>query len=329
MSPGMSADGGPDGGGAGGAAPRFEGPVLPRGVVVTATGKPHYHALAARLAASIKAHEPDLPVDILSDRPLDDPAFDRVHVDPNATRHTKVEALLRSRFERSLYLDSDTMAVAPFADVFDLLERFDVALAHDQFPANAYCAITWRRDMPAAFPHFNGGVMALRASPATHAFLRDWRAAIAAHGINRDQPSLRELIWLSDLRVATLPPEYNMMNFEILRAKSLDNCHMAPRIVHNPHFYQFHDQFRDSADPVADALGPSLHARMTALAAGDRTLRPGGGAVPRAGRVERGRRALASLGRTAAAWPGYARFAWGYHGRRARGFLSRALGRGV
>lgn len=182
-----------------------------RGVVFVATGKPAYIALAERAAASVKAACPGLAVDLYTDTERDLPVFDRVHLLPDPWFRSKIDALQASRFARTLYMDADMLALADFRDVFDVLERFDVALVHDWFRNSALHHTFWRKPLPPAFPQFNGGLLAVRRNPATDAFLADWKAAVKATDTGRDQISLRELLWDSDLRIATLPEEYNLL----------------------------------------------------------------------------------------------------------------------
>jgi hypothetical protein len=261
--------------------------LLPRGFVLVAAAKKHYFDRAVEAARSIKKHHPDIPVDLYSDREFHDESLSGTFVIPFEKGAAKPAVLQRSRFERMIYLDSDVLLTAPINDVFDVLERFDIALAQDQFPTNKYCMIQYCETLPACFPHFNGGVMALRRNPATSAFLENWLAAIRDHAIGRDQPSLRYILWKSDLRIATLPPEYNMMNLDLMLSKPMDHCHMAPRVIHNPHFYQFHGLFQSRADPVADSFGLRRTIRLRNLLKNDPTLWPSHPPPRRAGFARR------------------------------------------
>jgi hypothetical protein len=142
-----------------------------------------------------------------------------------------------SRFERTLYLDADLMVLADLGDVFEVLDRFDFALCHDQLRNSVHARREYRIPLPNAYPQFNGGVVAFRRSPETLDFIDTWRTAIQDHGIHKDQPSLRELLWQSRLRVATLPPEYNLWDLariDLMRPKH----HSAPRIIHSNLFVQ-------------------------------------------------------------------------------------------
>ena len=185
-----------------------------RGVVYVATGAGSVGAARAS-AASVRRTNPGLPIVLFTDAdPARDPrlraAFDAIAPVENAHRRSKVDYLCEAPFERTLYLDADTRVYADLAGVFDLLGRFDIALTHANARNRERTNTTWRVPVPACFPQFNGGVIAYRASGAVRAFLAEWRDAFHASGFRKDQVTLRELLWLSDLRIATLPPEYNV-----------------------------------------------------------------------------------------------------------------------
>ena len=141
------------------------------GVILVATGAEKYVALAARAAASVKRACPGLAVDLFTDQACELPGFDRVHRLENPWFRSKIDGLIASRFERTLYMDADILALADFRDVFEVLDRFDIALAQDWFRNSALHHSFWRKPLPAAFPQFNGGLIALRRTPATAAFL--------------------------------------------------------------------------------------------------------------------------------------------------------------
>ena len=81
----------------------------------------------------------------------------------------KIRTMLRSPFQRSIFLDSDTHVVDQITHLFALLDRFDMAAAF----APGYRG---RADpeVPIAFYEFNTGVIAWRAGAASAAFLEDW-----------------------------------------------------------------------------------------------------------------------------------------------------------
>jgi hypothetical protein len=241
-----------------------------RGVVLVATGAETYIARAARAAASVTRHAPGLAVDLYTDKPRDLPVFDRVHVLENPWFRSKIDALAGARFERTLYMDADILALADFSDVFDVLDRFDIALAQDWYRNSPLHHTFWRKPLPPAFPMFNGGLIALRRNPATAGFLQDWEAAIRASDTGRDQISLRELLWDSDLRIATLPEEYNLLWIQGLRHWNTDFA--APRLIHSPRFHREFARYAKSPDPAAERMGAVAAAKLPLLIAADRGL---------------------------------------------------------
>ena len=241
-----------------------------RGVVFVATGKPAYIALAERAAASVRASCPGLAVDLYTDTERDLPVFDRVHLLPDPWFRSKIDALQASRFARTLYMDADMLSLADFRDVFDVLDRFDVALVHDWFRNSALHHTFWRKPLPPAFPQFNGGLLAVKRSPGTEAFLADWKAAVKATDTGRDQISLRELLWDSDLRIATLPEEYNLLWIQGMADWTTDFA--APRILHSPNFHRDFERYAQAADPAAERMGLRAAAKLPLLLAADRGL---------------------------------------------------------
>lgn len=287
------------------------GSLLPAGVIYAASGPERYAMLAARSAASFKRYNPGIPVDLYTDVPRDLPVFDRVHVLEDAWFRSRIDAMRISRFERTLMLDSDTMVVADIADVFGVLDRFDIALAHDYRPNGTLGFRFFRKQLPAAFPQFNGGVIAIRKNARTERFLLDWAQAVREHDIGRDQPALRETLWDSDLRIATLPEAYNLVQVENIGSWTWSD--LAPRIVHSPHFHTHFDRYSRVPDPVAERLGPRLAWRMRMLRQSDGALAALEGRSPgRTGRAERLRGALW----IAARLPGHALRALGRRLRR-------------
>jgi hypothetical protein len=197
------------------------------GFIFAATGE-KYAGLARRAAANLRQVMPRAQIDLFTDQKIDDPTFDRIHpVTANFFR-PKMEALANSRFERTVYLDSDAIALADVSELFALLDRFDIAGAHMQYP-NTTLAIG-DPTVPDSFPQINAGVLALKRSPATESLLQDWGRIVRDTGAAFDQPSLRRLLWESDLRLTILPMEYNFKCMTFLEV--LDSRNRAPKIMH-------------------------------------------------------------------------------------------------
>jgi hypothetical protein len=192
---------------------------LDRGAIYVATG-PGYLDLARASADSLRRTNPGLPVDLFTD----DPAaprlgmFDQVHAVPVIHRRAKLECMALTRFDRTIYLDADTLVVGDLGDVWAVLDRFDLALAHDVRRASELIRQGLTVTTPYAFPQMNSGVMLYRRSPAIAEFLAEWLSLFHASGVTRDQIVLKDLLWRSDLRFYVLPPEYNLRRVTVLDA---------------------------------------------------------------------------------------------------------------
>lgn len=250
-----------------------------RGAVFTATGPEKYLILAKQAALSLKKHNPGLAADLYTDREEVPSVFDQVHRVENSWLRSRIDVLRHSRFDRILMLDSDIHVLAPITDIFDVLDRFDIALAHDQERNGKLSFTFWRKELPPAFAQFNGGVIALRKSEKVDRFLLDWSAAVRDHGIGRDQPALREVLWDSDLRIATLPEEYNLMTFRVMHRWT--HLHPAPRLLHAPVFHGEFERFQGSPDRVTERLGLRLSSGLPVMMAQDRALAREEGRPPR------------------------------------------------
>lgn len=210
-----------------------------RGVVFVATGA-RYIACAEAAAQSVRRHMPDVPIALFTDAgalgvPLSG-VFSPVIELESVHHRSKVDCLMNSPFEKTLFLDADIRVLEDVSDVFEVLERFDMAMAHAHARNRAATRAAWTRVLPDAYPQFNTGVIAVRRNPKTLALLQDWSKSYKEAGFRKDQVTLRELLWGSDLRLATLPPEYNIRYPKNLWLWSRREA--RPRICHF-HRYSF------------------------------------------------------------------------------------------
>ena len=209
------------------------------GVIYITSGAFHT-AAAVSAARSVRETNPWLAVDLYTDEPNVDGPFDRVVAFSGGHRRSKVDYLAQTRFRRTLYLDSDTRVIADLRPMFELLSRFDLAIAHAHARNAGRQTEIWRQEIPEAFPQHNGGVILYRGEGKALKFMEDWSNAFHQAGFKWDQITLRELMWTSDLAIYVLPPEYN-----IRYRKYLDiwtDREAIPKIMH------LEDYYRDVAD---------------------------------------------------------------------------------
>ena len=179
------------------------------GVFYIATGD-QFVAEAERSAQSVRDAMPDVPIAIATDG---EPEFGFDHVieidDPDYSFTDQIANLHRSPFDRTLHLDTDIYMDANAEELFDVLDRFDIAVAH-----NHNRSVYDPPGVPDSFPEYNTGVVAYRNDDALREFTEFWDEVykdLYDGGNPQNQPSFRKALYESDLRIATLPPEYNLM----------------------------------------------------------------------------------------------------------------------
>jgi len=186
------------------------------GILYVATGEKYIRA-AIRSAESARKYCPNIPIHLFADWQNYEFNFGKTHIHlSNISQidqphpRSKVDYLSQTPFDCTLYLDTDTLINSDISGMFQILERFDIAMAHAHHRNSKASFSQWRMDVPHVFPQFNSGVVLYRKTPAVVGLFEEWSSAYKAAGFKHDQTTLRELLWLSNLRIATLPPEYNL-----------------------------------------------------------------------------------------------------------------------
>ncbi|MEL7215204.1 MAG: putative nucleotide-diphospho-sugar transferase [Pseudomonadota bacterium] len=198
-----------------------------------------YVKLAERAAQTFLDVMPDLPLDLMTDGkdPVNESLFDEVRIGPGeGGARARLEWMQLTRFERTLHVDCDVTLLVDISDVFALLDKFDLAVAHDQSRNAVGNSEPQEAGIPDAFPQFNCGVICYRNTPEVLGFLAEWRRLYLERGDPRDQPTFRLLAWQSDLRIGVLPAEYNLVNLQLLYAWAAE--HAAPRLLHTPRLHR-------------------------------------------------------------------------------------------
>jgi hypothetical protein len=271
------------------AAPRHA-PTDGCGFIFAATGV-KYTVLSQRAARNLRQVMPGWPIDLFTDQDVQDPVFARIHGLNHKGPRPKIEAMQRSRFERTVYLDSDIIPLADIGDIFQLLEQAEFAATHVQYRT---CPPGGNDpDLPAAFPQVNGGLIGLRATPATRQLLQDWQAAMDKTSVPIDQVSLRRLLYHGNVRLAVLPPEYNFIRLVWLEA--WDWTMGAPRLLHLGHVKQGDPGDPETPQDVAAVIGARYAAHLQRLIAADPSL--GGDRAARVEALVRQQGPLRALGR--------------------------------
>jgi hypothetical protein len=188
---------------------------LSRGVVYIATGR-DYIQEACLSAKSLKEHNESIHTTIFSDTNFESPFFDQVETidDPSYDFGDSVIDPEMTPYDRTLFLDTDTYICEDISDIFEVLDNFDIAAAHNPGSRTAIHGEYKPSDIPKAFPQYNTGVILFKDNPNTQDFFENWSEIYINNkskmAIGLNQPAFREALYKSDLRISTLPSEYNL-----------------------------------------------------------------------------------------------------------------------
>jgi hypothetical protein len=175
------------------------------GTVVWIVDGDKYFEEARRSAESVARHMPQLEQKIYS-------PFEREHAEwfiESTQLLTKVLDSLPEG-EKVLWLDSDTYMLEPVPELFDMLDRFDMVLAH----APGHVTAPTVNPIPAAFPEFNIGVIAMWNNPNVRRMWKEvYEMQVSNKGVygDNDQSPLREYLYdhPHSTHYAVMPWEYN------------------------------------------------------------------------------------------------------------------------
>ena len=130
----------------------------------------------------------------------------------------RIDALQRTPFERTLFLDTDTYICGNINELFQLLDRFDIGVAQAvikhspcrNLPAKPYIM----PNVPETFPEVCCGLLLFRRNDRVNRLFISWNSKYDAQMASpilpfHDQPSFGEALYESDARVAILPTEYH------------------------------------------------------------------------------------------------------------------------
>jgi hypothetical protein len=190
------------------------------GFLYCATG-PRYLAEAIQSATRSREIMPDVPIALFTDADsaaAAPPIFDLVHLipSPSFSYDDKINAFEQCPFEKAVFVDTDTYWLAPAYELYELLDRFDLAYTHEVHRGTNY-----EPDCPECFPEPCTAVMAFRNCPATASLWQGWRERFAWEKARRDshplmaiddQGAFRHVLYhvVPPLNTYVLPPEYNL-----------------------------------------------------------------------------------------------------------------------
>ena len=197
---------------------------------------------------SLKNVHPDAHVTAFCDEFIEHALFDNVvKIKPSSIR-SKVMNLHSSPYDKTLFLDTDTIFFRSVSDIFEMLDRYDFCLAHDLArKRQKYSKIMPEyKAIPYAFAELNTGVIGYRKSGKVsecfdlwqHYYQKYYRKLLRS--VPYDQPSFRIALWESRASLYVLPPEYNIRSIanrekQNIYKKEMGEEHLEKRIIHMHH----------------------------------------------------------------------------------------------
>ncbi len=186
----------------------------------------HKHTQEAIISvASLRKFNPDANIAVVTDQDIGSSEFNQIiraaapELSGTGNYHVKIEGLRRSPFERTIFLDTDTVVCGDLTDLFPLFDKFDILVTLN----------TWRVDrifeevcepyssVPKPFIACNTGVIGFAARPVVESLFAAWaertRLQIVEHTETADQPSFRWAIYHSSARFAVLSSAHNYCAF--------------------------------------------------------------------------------------------------------------------
>lgn len=187
-----------------------------KGVLYIAMGDGFYEE-AKISAESLKENNPGLQTCLITDKDREDDAFDEVRIEEPNEGSDKIQYMDNSPFNKTLLLDTDTLIFDDITELFDLLEQFDLAFAHNPKRISNNIQTGEKNtfeDVPKAFPELNGGVILFENDDKFADFAQDIREMYSARQekygkVMAEQPVFRKILYNSDMKFTILPPEYN------------------------------------------------------------------------------------------------------------------------
>ncbi|WP_187793511.1 hypothetical protein [Paracoccus amoyensis] len=213
---------------------------------------------------------PDALIDLFTDQPVNDPVFSRIHVLDHGFFRPKMEAIRRTRFDKTIILDADILVTADLSEVFAILDKYEMAGVQALIRTKGMMHVRGRMP-PRCFPVINTGFLAVRKSDRITAFTEAWESRVRETGTPVDQPYFRSSLYESDLSFLSLPVEYNL-----IQLSALDNWNEksgAPRVLHSRRLHGA----ANPGDPLQpygleEVLGSKRAAKFRTLIAKDWSL---------------------------------------------------------
>ena len=201
------------------------------GAIWVALGHDHIKT-AERSAKTFKKFNPGKLTALFTDEYIQNETFDYIQQIREDLVRPKIDMLKASPFERTIYLDNDTLVLGDLSPAYQILDKFEMAGCQVQLWQRARHNKKYRINVPILFPEINCGVLVYRKCEKTQNFFTQWSKEFHASGLRVDQTTFREILWETNVHFHVLPEQMNK--------RLIDPCELvytdkpSPLVVHLP-----------------------------------------------------------------------------------------------
>jgi hypothetical protein len=183
------------------------------GVVYVATGET-YAKLAIASAQSVRNHHPSVSITIFTDQKTSNDLEDELGIfsavkninNPTHTWDDKIYGIKNTPYDKTVYLDADTIVIRPIIDQLDAGLDYYPLLIRGKMGFN----FEWEEaEYPGCIPQYNTGVIAYRSSQEIMNFLELWSELRNSRPDGHDQPTFREALLKSQVPYSDIRPSFN------------------------------------------------------------------------------------------------------------------------
>ncbi len=185
------------------------------GYLYIATGE-KYLKEATKSATSLKACSANVHITLITDASFKSPVFDCVEVMDVQSGNGqwkmgilfKVMGLLKSPYQKTFFVDTDTIFCEDCNELFDLLEYYDVLISPALTDDTVITVDT--RKLHGYYP-YNTGVVVFKKNKRTEKFLNEWLRIYKAKFkiYPHDQAPFMEALLQNHVKLYALKPIYN------------------------------------------------------------------------------------------------------------------------
>lgn len=186
-----------------------------RGILYIASGDKYIQE--AHRAARRAHRVTDLPISIVVDREVEAEVYDHIIIDedPEHGVSDKARNLLKSPYDETIYMDSDTFVVEEVSELYGCLNRASLAVTLDPHEGSLYSGkYEIDEEIPNSIPEYQTGVIVYRQTSDINNFIDNWTSRHKSPEFP-DQLSFRETVYNHSIDFEIFSSRYNKLMTDI------------------------------------------------------------------------------------------------------------------